>query len=138
MLDNSHSNLARPLKILSLPAVLTISVALGIIFIGIREFFYPALAAKGFGVPLSDPADSGFLAIKAARDVTSGVLVLALLALRNRRILAYAVGILTLIPILDGLIVLRQAGWTFTPFILIHWGTAAFMLVIVQLLRKGK
>jgi hypothetical protein len=72
--------------------------------------------------------DGDLLGIKGARDVTSGIQVLTFLALAQRRILALAMGILTVIPILDGLIVLLHAGWVFTPFILIHWGTTVFML----------
>jgi hypothetical protein len=44
---------------------------------------------------------------------------------------------LTLIPILDGTVVFKHADWNFKPAILIHWGTAAVMLVIVELLRSG-
>jgi hypothetical protein len=32
----------------------------------------------------------------------------------------------------------RRASWTFMPVILVHGGTAAFMLAIVELLRSGK
>jgi Domain of unknown function (DUF4267) len=126
------------MKIRSLSGVLVTLIALGIIFIGVREVLYPSLSARQFGVPLLDPQDADFLAIKAARDVVSGILALTLLGLRNRRFLTYVFGILTLIPIFDGLIVLRHAGWSFTPALLVHWGTAAFMLVIVELLRRGK
>jgi hypothetical protein len=128
----------RPMRIGSLSGVLVTLIALGIIFIGVREVLYPSLCARQFGVTLLDPQDADFLAIKAARDVVSGILALTLLGLRNRRFLTYAFGILALIPIFDGLIVLRHAGWSFTPALLIHWGTAAFMLVIVELLRRGK
>ena len=123
------------LKILSLPGILTIIIGAGIIFIGIREFFQPQVGAQGFGVPLQNPNDAPFLAIKAARDITTGIVALAFLAQRNSRILATAIAALTLIPILDGLIVFNHAQWTFTPIILIHWGTAAVMLLIVALLR---
>jgi hypothetical protein len=114
---------------------LAVLVALGIIFIGVREYFYPVLGARGFGVPLQDPRDSDLLAIKAGRDVATGILVLAIVALREWRFLAYTVAVLTLIPIFDGLVVLQHAGWTYTPFIFIHWGTAAVMLLAVGLLR---
>jgi hypothetical protein len=126
------------MKILSPSGLLSIVVALGIIFIGIREFLDPAAGALGYGVPLLDPRDGDLLAIKAARDVASGILVLALLAFGNRKALACAIGVLTLIPVFDGLIVLRHAAWAFTPLILIHWGTAAFMLIIVVLMLRGK
>ncbi len=138
MNDNAQAEDSRPVKIVSLAGIFTVLVALGIIFIGIREYFNPGVAARGFGVPLLDPRDGDLLAIKAARDVTSGLLALTFLALHNRRNLAYAMGILTLIPVLDGVIVLKHAGWTYTPIILIHWGTAAFMLAIVWLLRNGR
>ena len=126
------------MKAASLSGFLTILVALGIIFIGIREFFYPSIAALGFGVPLLDPHDGDLLAIKASGDVVSGLLALTFLGLRNRRFLAYAIGVMTLIPVLDGLIVVRYAGWIFTPVVLVHWGTAVFMLAVVELLRRGR
>jgi hypothetical protein len=138
MLDITQVGLHRPLKIASLSAVLAALIALGVICIGIREFLYPAVAATGFGVQLFDSRDADFLAIKAARDVTSAILVLIVLALRNRRLLACTSGALTLIPIFDGLIVLRHAAWSFTPFLLVHWITALVMLLIVVLLRSGK
>ena len=71
------------------------------------------------------------------RDVVSGILALTFLGLRNRKFLACAFSVLTLIPLLDGLVVLRHVGWSFTPALVIHWGTAAFMLLIVELLRRG-
>jgi hypothetical protein len=126
------------MKILSPSGLLSIVVALGIIFIGIREFLDPTAGALGYGVPLLDPSDGDLLAIKAARDVVSGILVLSLLGLGNRKALACAIGVLILIPVFDGLIVLRHAAWVFTPVILIHWGTAAFMLIIVVLMIRGK
>ena len=126
------------MRIGSLSGLLVILVSLGIMLIGVREFLYPAVGALGFGVPLIDPHDGDLLAVKAVRDVVAGILALTFLGLRNRRFLAYAFGVLTLIPALDGLVVLRHADWSFTPVLLIHWGTAAFMLLIVELLRRGK
>jgi Domain of unknown function (DUF4267) len=126
---------SRRSKATDVAVALSVLIALGIIFIGIREYFYPALGARGFGVPLQDPRDGGLLAIKAGRDVASGILVLTIIALREWRFLAYTLAVLTLIPIFDGLVVLQHAGWSFTPFIFVHWGTAAVMLLIVGFLR---
>ncbi len=138
-MNNDHLNKTNnPVNMASLSGVLTVFIGLGIIFIGVREFAYPSSGAEGFGVPLLSSSDSDLLAIKAARDVASGILLLTFLALHERRFLAHGVGVLTLIPLLDGLIVLRHSGWMFAPVILIHWGTAALMLVIVELLRRGK
>lgn len=109
MRDDAQAGIERPVEFGSLSAVLTVIVALSIIFIGVREFFYPGVAAAGPGVPFLDGRDGDLLGIKGARDVTSGILLLTLLALGQRRILAFAMGILTVIPILNGLIVLKQA-----------------------------
>lgn len=136
MADISAPTPQQELTPLSLPGIMTLLVALGIIFIGIREFLQPGVGAQGYGVPLADPRDSDFLAIKAARDVATGIAALAALALHSRRALAAVMGALTLIPIFDGLIVYRHANWAFTPTIFIHWGTAAFMTAIVALLRR--
>lgn len=126
--------------VISVPLIayaLTLFVALGIIFIGIRECFQPSVAARQFGVPLVAPADRDFLAIKASRDIASGAVVLTLLAIGDHRAVAYAMLTLTLIPIVDGIVVFKHADWIFKPAILIHWGTAAVMLVIVGLLQSG-
>ena len=61
--------------------------------------------------------------------------VLALLAIGDHIAVAYAMLALTLIPILEGVVVLKHADWIFKPAILIHWGTAAVMLMIVALFR---
>jgi hypothetical protein len=45
------------MKIGSLSGLLVALVALGIIFIGVRELVYPAISARQFGVPLLDPRD---------------------------------------------------------------------------------
>jgi|ERR1700733_3610138 len=116
---------------------LALFIALGIIFIGIRECFQPNIAARGFGVPLVAPADRDFLAIKASRDIASGAVILTLLTIGDHRAVADAMLALTLIPILDGLVVFKHAGRIFKPAILIHWGTATLMLIIVELLRSG-
>lgn len=116
---HTSTRLNTSMKVASLSGSLSILIALGIIFIGIRELVYPSVGALGFGVPLVDPHDADLLAIKANR-VVSGVLVLAFLRLRNRRALAWAIGAMTLIPVFDGLIVVRHAAWAFTPIVLVH------------------
>jgi hypothetical protein len=133
-----RSQIDRLMKIGSFSGLLVTLVGLGIIVIGVRELFYPATRARQFGVPLLDPRDGDLLAIKAARDVVSGFVALTFFGLRNRKFLTYAFGVLTLIPIFDGLIVLRHADWSFAPALSIHWGTAAVMLVTVVLLSTGK
>jgi hypothetical protein len=136
-MDNVAPGLNGRMKIVSPSGLLSMLIAVGIIFIGVREFLDPSAGALGYGVPLVDPRDGDLLAIKAVRDVVSGIVVFVLLGLGDRRALAYVIGVLTLTPIFDGLVVLRHADWVFTPVILIRWGTAAVMLVTVVLLVRG-
>lgn len=132
------SKLNTPVKLISLSGCLSMLVAVGIIFVGIREFLFPGAGAGGYGVPLVDPADGDLLAIKAARDIASGLMVLTFLGMRDRKGLACAIAVYISVAVLDGCIVYRHAGWNFTPVIWVHWGTAAYMLAVVALLRKGK
>jgi hypothetical protein len=53
------------------------------------------IAAWGFGVPLVAPADRDFLAIKLSRDIGSGAVILALLAIRDHRAVAQTMLALT-------------------------------------------
>jgi hypothetical protein len=132
------SKLNTPVKIMSLSGCLSMLIAFGIIFVGIREFLLPGAGAGGYGVPLVDPADGDLLAIKAARDIASGIMVFAFLGLRDRKGLACAMAVYVTVAVLDGFIVFRHAGWIFRPVIWVHWGTAVYMLAVVALLRKGK
>ena len=115
---------------------LTLVVAVGIIFIGVRFLFAPDVAARAFGVPLADPLDVAFLFVKGVRDIVSGLFFLALLWSSNRRMIGSLLLIATLIPISDGAIVLSSVGWR--PELAIHWGTALYMLLLsFALLRKS-
>jgi hypothetical protein len=63
MRDDTQAGIERPVKFGSLSAVLTVIVALGIIFIGVREFVHPGVAAAGSGVPFLDGRDGHLLGI---------------------------------------------------------------------------
>jgi hypothetical protein len=128
----------RPIKFSSPSGALIALVAAGILSIGIFGVLDPASGARAFGIAVLDPRDGRLLAIAAGRDIVLGILLCALLALRNRRALAYATGVLALIPIFDGFVVLGSGDWALRPIILVHWASALFMLAIVALLRSGK
>jgi hypothetical protein len=53
-----------PLVFLSWSVLLSLLIALGIIFIGIREFFQPSVGASQFGVPLLDAGVATFSPLK--------------------------------------------------------------------------
>lgn len=114
---------------------LTLAVAVGIILIGVRFLFAPDTAARGFGIPLSDPRNVAFLFAKGVRDIVSGLVFLGLLWNGERRIIGVLLLIATLIPVSDGAIVLSFVGWS--PVLAIHWGTALYMLLLSFALVRG-
>lgn len=114
---------------------LTLVVAVGIIFIGVRFLFAPDVAARAFGVPLADPHDMAFLFVKEVRDIVSGLFFLALLWSGDRRMIGPLLLVATLIPISDGTIVLSSVGWR--SELAIHWETALYMLLLSLMLLWG-
>ncbi|MCU1643655.1 MAG: small rane hydrophobic protein [Nocardia sp.] len=56
-----------------------------IIYVGISYVLAPETTASGFGLPEWPHGDAGaFLNLKGIRDITSGIVILALLAARQR------------------------------------------------------
>lgn len=105
-------------------------VGVGIIFIGSRFLWAPHAAAAGFGIP-HNPAETpfaGWLAVKAVRDMASGVILLIFLANGAPHLLGQLMLAASLMPIGDAVIVLRTGGTKATAYG-IHGATAAAMLV---------
>ncbi|MDI5976523.1 DUF4267 domain-containing protein [Amycolatopsis magusensis] len=112
-------------------------VGIGIIFIGARFLLAPEVSAAGYGVPVSAAGEyEAFLSAKGIRDIASGLVVLTLFALGQRRALGWVMLAVTVVPFTDGLIVLSHGsvaaafGW--------HFSTAAGMLVAVALLLSAR
>lgn len=113
----------------------TLVVPVAIIAIGINFILNPAGASAGFGIPIHDPAAFPFMWIKGIRDVFSGLVVLPFLLKADRRTTATLFAISIVVPLGDGLVILRHLG--FAPPIYIHWGTALYMMIVAAfLLRK--
>jgi len=102
-------------------------VSLGIMWIGARYLMEPEAIAGTFGVP-SPPRDADpFLRVKGIRDVTSGLVVLALLATRQPRMVGIGLLAEAVIPVGDAVIVLTSGGSPATAFG-VHGATAAVMV----------
>jgi hypothetical protein len=109
---------------------LAIVLDLFIAFIGARFLLAPQTAAAGYGVPA---ADNAYLAVKGLRDLTLGLLGLALLAFTDTRAEAWFMLVAALIPLGDMLIVLRHGGTKAVAFG-IHLATAVVVLISAALL----
>jgi len=113
-------------------------VSLGIMWIGARYLMEPEAIAGTFGVP-SPPRDADpFLRVKGIRDVTSGLVVLALLATRQPRMVAIGLLAEAVIPVGDATIVLASGGSPAIAFG-VHGATAALMVAgAAALLRDAR
>jgi hypothetical protein len=110
-------------------------IGAGIIFVGVLAFWAPR-AAAGFGIPDTPTDDRTFqawLTVKAVRDIVSGLFVAALLIAATPEVLGWFMLVGALIPVGDGLIVLRSKGPKAAAFG-VHWATAAVMLAVGVLL----
>ncbi|MFE7744509.1 DUF4267 domain-containing protein [Nocardia sp. NPDC057455] len=116
--------------------VLSLIGAAFILYIGISYLFAPDTIAPGFGLPAWPEGDAAaFMTLKGVRDTVFGLLILALLGLRQR----YALGIVTLVvalvPVGDMLTVLSWNGSAAAAFG-IHGLTAVLVALTGGLLLR--
>ena len=116
---------------------LTLVIPIAIIGIGINFIFNPIGASSGYGIPIHDPNSFPFMWIKGIRDIFSGLVILPFLISGNRKVTAILFAISIFVPFCDGLVIISHLG--FAPPLLIHWGTAFYMMVVSYFLfRKRK
>ena len=115
--------------------VLAASLAGFMLFLGVRGLWLPGQAAHGFGLPLLD-SDAHWLRIKAARDLSLGVAIAALMGFRMRS----ALGVLLLaggiIPLLDCIISCANPNGHVAFALAVHGGAAAFTFGLGALLLR--
>jgi Domain of unknown function (DUF4267) len=114
----------------------TFVVPAAIIALGINFILNPIGASAAYGIPIHDPAAFPFMWIKGIRDIFSGLAILLFLLRGDRRTVAIFFTLAIIIPIGDGLVIVRQLG--FASPIFIHWGTALYMTIIATLLFRTK
>jgi hypothetical protein len=110
-------------------------VGAGIIVVGARFLVVPQAAAAQYGITAErggGPTDP-YLAAKGVRDIASGIAAFALLAARKPHILGGYLVAASIIPIGDGINVLRSNGPKATAYG-VHGATAAAMLATAAIL----
>lgn len=110
-------------------------IGVGIIAIGLRFLLDPAASAAGFGTP-APAADDPFLAVKGVRDIGSGLILLAVLALRRPRVLGWVMLAASVIPVGDALIVLAHGGPASVAYG-VHGATALVAIAAAVVLISG-
>jgi hypothetical protein len=128
----------KPLAPRSAAFVLTAVLALFMFFLALRAFLQPEDAAAGFGLPLAASADAAWLHVKGGRDLAVGVLLTWLLALRERGALFVVIASALVIPVNDGLQVVARDGTRIAYALGVHGSAAAFAVVVLFLLRRGR
>ncbi|MFB7875925.1 MULTISPECIES: DUF4267 domain-containing protein [unclassified Nocardia] len=93
--------------------VLSVIGAAFILYIGLSYLITPETIAPGFGLPTWPEGEaSAFLNLKGVRDTVSGLLILALLAARQRFALGIVTLVIALVPLGDMITVLSWHGST--------------------------
>ncbi|MFG3578856.1 DUF4267 domain-containing protein [Micromonospora chersina] len=111
---------------------LAVVLSLFCVFIGARFLFAPQASAAGYGVPAKD-GDSAYLTIKGVRDLSYGLLGLALIAFTSADAVAWYMLVVALCPLADTVIVLRHGGTKAVAFG-VHFATAVVVLLNAVLL----
>jgi len=114
----------------------TLIIPLGIIGVGINFLLNPVGASAAYGVPVHDPTAFPFMWIKGIRDICSGLVILPFLLSGNRRVTVILFAISIFIPFGDGLVIIGNSGLA-AP-LLIHWGTALYMVIVAAFLLRRK
>lgn len=84
-------------------------LGLAMIFLGARFFLSPVSATADFGIQFNSNGDYSFHHIKGIRDIFSGVLLCALVLLKERRAVGVMLLAATIIPVSDLLVVLSKS-----------------------------
>ncbi|MFD4429648.1 DUF4267 domain-containing protein [Nocardia sp. NPDC058497] len=109
-----------------------------IIYVGLSYLIAPEATAAGFGLPAWPAGDAvGFLNVKGVRDVATGIVIIALLATRQRFALGITMLAFALIPVGDMITVLSWNGSTATAFG-VHGFTAALVALTGALLIRER
>jgi Domain of unknown function (DUF4267) len=121
-----------------LELVLVVALGLFLLVLAANGFLVPGPAARGFGIPIVDSADLFYLRVKADRDLTIGVVLLVLAALRERRALGALVAVATAAPLCDLALSLADARGRAGYALPVHGGAAIYCAVLALLLLRRR
>jgi hypothetical protein len=122
----------------AIPLILAALMAVGIIVIGCFYLVSPERISGTYGLkpPASDADTRAWLRPKGIRDVTAGLVVLAMMLTADSRLVGTALLVEALIPFGDMSIILGSGGSKSRAFS-IHGVTCAVMLVVGLLLIRA-
>ncbi|GAA2138619.1 DUF4267 domain-containing protein [Glycomyces algeriensis] len=115
--------------------VLAWLVGVAVVAMGVNNLLRPQVLA-GFGIPgtqADDPVLRAWLAVKAGRDIGSGLMLVVAVALGTTTLAGWVMLAAVVMPVCDTLVVLRAKGPRAAAYG-VHCSTAAAMAVIGVLL----
>jgi len=121
----------------SLSFWLTILCAGGLICLGINGFIQPIAASRAFGLEILNPLDSGYVRVKATRDLALGISIIVFVFMRIKKVLIAFSLVSAIIPLIDGIMVLTEYGGELKDS-LQHFITMIGVLLIAFLLWREK
>lgn len=109
-------------------------IGLAVLAMGATGMLRPQFFAT-FGIPgtAPDPVLDSWLTVKGGRDVGTGLMLLVVIALGTTSLAGWVMLAATVMPVFDGLIVLRSKGPRAAAYG-VHFATAAVMVVVAVLL----
>jgi Domain of unknown function (DUF4267) len=115
----------------AIPLILAALIAVAIIVIGCFYLASPERVSRSFGLkpPASDADTRAWLRPKGIRDVASGLIVLTMMLIADRRLVGTTLLVFAIIPFGDMSIVLGSGGSKSRAFS-IHGVTCAVMLLV--------
>jgi hypothetical protein len=109
---------------------------LAFLFVGIGALLAPGMSSNQYGLPTTDRAALALIRAVGARDVVLGIIVLVLLATRDRSALALVLGASTLAAAGDATAVLTGRSDAGPRQLAVHVAGATALLVAWQLVRR--
>ncbi|MBO3734727.1 DUF4267 domain-containing protein [Glycomyces niveus] len=110
-------------------------IGLAVVAMGATGMLKPQFYA-GFGIPgtpADDPVLNSWLTVKGGRDFGSGAMLLVAIALGTSSVAGGVMLAAAVMPVFDGLIVVRAKGPRSASYG-VHFSTAAVMVVVAALL----
>jgi hypothetical protein len=111
---------------------------LAFFMIGIGALLAPGLSSEQYGLPVTDRAALALVRAVGARDLALGIIILLLLAGRNRGALELVLGVSILAALGDAAAVSAGRGDAGPRQLGVHAGGAAALLVAWSLVRCGR
>lgn len=126
-------------KLTSPSALLAWTLAAFMLFLGVRAFFDPAGAAAGFGLPMSSADALAWVQIKADRDLGVGLIFVAIILGRSRRIFGAVALVSAVSPVVDALSVMAHGMRSVGYALSVHGSAVVYCLALgAWLLSRGE